>query len=657
MADYRNVRKFKSKEEAEKSKKDASSAFRVHRWWEKSAADVGTAMKSSAEALYTTSSPRRMANLRHARMYENCELDALAGTDYAFSVIRQAVIGAGLVSLNVTAACIDTITAKVAKNRPQPRFIVSGGSWPEQVKGRLLDKFTVGHFYETKAYQVAPEVFVDGLEFGTGLAYVGKNADNKLYVERVMPDECYVDELDGQYRKPRQFFRRRQVQREMLLAEYPHLEKEILEAGNSDLRPGYTTSDIADNTVEVWEAWHLPSKKGADDGRHVKLIDKCVLEDEKWNIDEFPFVVFRFKKRTSGFWGKGVAETVAGIQLELNRLMRSISEQLRRKGRGRTFVPIGSKVEPAHLTNGLGDVIKFAGPTAPYVDNQNAVAQEEFNQIDRLYQKAFQECGVSELSAAAKKPAGLDAAVALREYSDIESERFALAHQAYEQFFMDYASLSIKLITKQYGWAQYKVKVPTRRFLLEIDWARIDLEEDAFVMQMFPVSSLPQTPSARYQRVQEMLQDGMIDKAVAQRLLDYPDLESETNLANAIIDDADATISKILDDEEPELMPLEPYQNLDMIISRANSAYLYARHHKCDEQRLQMLRDLIDSATAQKAMLLAPPVPPPMAGAPGPGMPPLPGPPGTGNIGANVGNINVNAQAPIAPAVPPAVMQ
>lgn len=655
MTDYRNVRKFKSKEEAEKTKVDAVSAFRVHRWWEKPAADVGVAVKSSAEAIHAASGARRMANLRHARMYENCELDALAGSDYAFSVIRQTVIGAGLVSLNVTAACIDTITAKVAKNRPQPRFIVSGGSWPEQVKGRLLDKFTIGHFYETKAYETAPEVFVDSLEFGTGLAYIGKNADNKLYVERVMPDECYVDDLDGQYRKPRQLFRRRQMQREMLLAEYPDRTEEILAAGNSTQRPGYTTADSADNTVEVWEAWHLPSKKGHDDGRHVKLIDKCVLEDEKWNVDDFPFVVLRFKKRTNGFWGKGVAETVAGIQLELNRLMRSVSEQLRRKGRGRTYLPIGSKIEPAHLTNGIGDVIKYAGSVAPHTDNQNAVSQEEFNQIDRLYQKAFQECGVSELSAAAKKPAGLDAAVALREYSDIESERFALAHQAYEQFFMDYAKLSIKLITKQYGWKQYKVKAPTRRFLLEIDWARIDLEEDAFVMQMFPVSSLPQTPSARYQRVQEMLQDGMIDKAVAQRLLDYPDLESETNLANAIIDDADATISKILDDEDPELMPLEPYQNLDMIISRANSAYLYARHHKCEEFRLQMLRDLIDSATAQKAMLVAPPAPP-MAGPPGAGMPP-PGPPGMGNIGANVGAINVNAQAPVAPAVPPAVMQ
>ena len=295
------------------------------------------------------------------------------------------------------------------------------------------------------------------------------------------------------------------------------------------------------------------------------------------------------------------------------------------------------------------------------VDNNNAIAQEEFNYVLQLRQQAFQEVGISELSAAAKKPSGLDAAVALREYSDIESERFAPSHQDWEQFFLDYVELAIDLITQQYGWKGYKVLVPGRRDLLEVDWADVDLKRDDYVMQMFPMSSLPQTPSARKQYVKELRQEfpNQISEAVALRLLELPDVEAEMNMVNAMIDDVDATISAILDDDKPRLMPLEPYQNLDVLILRATSQYLYARHRGCPEERLSLLRNLIDNATAQKAALMAPPPMPgaPMGGAPmgPPGAPPM-GPPGAPPMmgGPQINN-TMNVPPPIIPMTPPIV--
>jgi hypothetical protein len=293
--------------------------------------------------------------------------------------------------------------------------------------------------------------------------------------------------------------------------------------------------------------------------------------------------------------------------------------------------------------------VQYVG-AAPIVDSNNAIAPEEFQQINALKMAALQEVGLSEMSVSAKKPSGLDAAVALREYSDIESERFALVHQAWEQFFIDFAETAIDLVSNQTGGRGYEVKVPGRRSVTMLDWNKIDLDRDSYVMQIFPTSSLPQTPAARYAKVREMLQDGFIQPPAAKRLLEFPDLESETNIENAIIDDADATISAILDSEDPEVQPLEPYQNLDMLITRANAAYLYARHNGCDEHRLSLLRVLIGNATAKKVQLLAPP-PMPMAG-PMPGGP-MPGPmPGGPTIG---GNVNIDAAAPIQPAVPPMI--
>jgi hypothetical protein len=49
------------------------------------------------------------------------------------------------------------------------------------------------------------------------------------------------------------------------------------------------------------------------------------------------------------------------------------------------------------------------------------------------------------LSAAAQKPAGLDSGKALREYNDIESDRFMTIGQAYERYYLQLAKLDISV--------------------------------------------------------------------------------------------------------------------------------------------------------------------------------------------------------------------
>lgn len=647
--DYRDAVTYK-----EKPDKLTKSGIVRPRWWEMEGADLAQSVVDVGERLLTDSGDRHAAMVRHARLYENCDFDTIVGRDYSAAMIHNIMTGAGMMSLNVGASCVDTLTAKVTKNRPAVRILTSGGAWDMQRRGRALEKWCRGFMYETDAHEKGRQVFVDGCEFGTGFLQVYATEDNKrLNCERVLPHEILVDDIDGQYGNPRQLVRLKYVAREVLTRMFPDFAEEIAEAGKQAKQDTpHGSAEVVENTVEVWEAWHLPSSRKAKDGKHVIAIDGCVLFEERWNICKFPFVVYRFKKRTSGFWGKGVIETVQPIQVELNRVVRSISQQMRRKGKGRTYVQVGSKIVASHMTNNDGgDIVQYVG-NPPVVDNGNAIAQEEFNYVLQLRQQAFQECGISELSAAAKKPSGLDAAVALREYNDIESERFAPQHQDWERFFKEFIELSIELITEQYGWKGYKVLVPGRRNMLEVDWEKVDLKRDDYVMQLFPASSLPQTPAAKYQAIKERVADGMLSKTVAQRLLDYPDLEAETNLANAALDDADAVISAILDEDEPRLVPLEPYQNIDLIIERATAAYLYARHCECPEERLRLLRQLIDSATLEKTKMMAPAAPgmaPPVPGA-GPSMaaPPVPG------AGPNITN-TLNVPPPVIPMTPPVV--
>ena len=277
-----------------------------------------------------------------------------------------------------------------------------------------------------------------------------------------------------------------------------------------------------------------------------------------------------------------------------------------------------SKVNNKHLTNMIGDIIEWEGEEPKWVAFQS-VHPELFQHLERLYSKAYEIAGVSQLSANAQKPAGLDSGKALREFNDIESERFVLVGQAWEQFHLDAATHMIELAKEIFDeTGKFSVNFPGKKFVEKIDWAEINLGDDEYVMKMFPTSMLSTTPSGKLADVQELMQAGLIDQPNGLRLLDFPDLESYTSLANAAIDDIEATIEAIVD--RGEYNPPEPEQNLDLGIKMMLSSYLKAKNDKVDPDYLEMMRTWMSEARAWIQQASAPPMGPPGASQ-SPGMP------------------------------------
>lgn len=611
-------------------------------WWE--CDSKGQAMVRAATALKTDQEDRSRMNLLHARLYGNNDLVSFSGRTYNQSILAVQ----SRIAINVVASAIDTLASKISKSKPRPSFQTAGGSWQMQQKAQKLNSFMEGVNYEADTPAVARLAFLSACVFGTGAikAFLDP-ATGRIRHENTFVDDLFVDELDGKYGKPRQLFQRALVPRSVLCDMFGD-DPEAVEAINAAQTP-FEDSDVPSarafsDRLEVWEGWHLRSGAEANDGVHCMAINGYELMCEEWKMDSFPFAFLRYNPRVLGFWGQGAAERLTGIQVSINRTIKSIDEQMRRKGKGRIFLPIGSKIVPTKLSNGIAEIIHFLGQP-PIVDNNNAVASEDFMYLDSLIQKAFQEVGVSQLSATMKKPAGLDAQVALREFTDIESERFALLSLDWDKMHLDLAEIDIFLVASS-GGKGYKVRLPNKRYVVDIDWKDINLKRDDFVMQMFPVSSLPAHPGARYQRVKEMYQDGVIDLATFKKLMDFPDLKAASDLGNAAMDDVSAVIGYILDDAEPHYEPPDQYQNLELMVSMATASLLYAKHHGADEERLSMLRRLIDEASALQLQASQAAMPPPVPGGPGPGGPMPMGAPVSQSQTVNV---------PTAPTVPPIV--
>jgi hypothetical protein len=141
-----------------------------------------------------------------------------------------------------------------------------------------------------------------------------------------------------------------------------------------------------------------------------------------------------------------------------------------------------------------------------------------------------------------------------------------------------------------------------KRTIAQVKWSEVDMDGDAYVLKVFPASSLPTSPAGRIAAVGELLGIGVIDAEAAKRLLDFPDVEDELSLARAGQDHIDHCIEMALD--EGVYIPPEPFDDPAFAIKRVTAAYMRAKDDGVEEERLDILRDFIGATVAlmQSAM-------------------------------------------------------
>lgn len=557
-------------------------------WWKLDEEKIHESVFSKVNHLEDSQSHRSSDNLRHMKLYGNYE--ALGLHHYNQARVETSYNSNHRVTLNVVKNMIDTVVSKITKNRPKATFLTDGGDWSMQSKAKKLTKFVEGQFQSCKFYETASMAFQDACIFGTGAIKIYKD-DKTIKAERVFIDEIIIDDAESYYSEPRQLHQKKYVHKDVLKEMFPE-HKGHIDAANSNEK--FYGSHANQDMILVVESWHLPSGKDADDGLHAICIDNKTLFSEEYKKNYFPFVFIRWGKRPVGFFGVGLSEELAGIQLEINKILKTIQISMHLTSIPKVFVEASSKVVTAHLNNKIGGVIKYVG-TKPSYESVSAVPQDLFMHLDRLYNRAFEIAGVSQLSAQSSKPSGLDSGRALREFSDIESERFQYVSRRYQESFIEAAEIFVDLARDLYNEkGELTVKVKGDKFLETINWKDVDMEEDKYMLSVFPTSSLSSTPSGRLQDVQELIQAGMIEPKEGLKLLDFPDLESYLNRTNAALEDIERMIELMID--KGEYQSPEPYQDLQTGIKMMQQAYLLYRTQNAPEERLDLFRRWIEDA-------------------------------------------------------------
>lgn len=601
-------RKDGARETVNISTKKSVSSIGGHKWWKaQSQAELCRQVIETAAFLKEQQAYRFRQLGIFMRLYGNMPLMNWAG-----SSLNKAGGNMGLPmdrpTMNIVQSCIDTIVSRLTQSRPRPMFLTDAGDTKMRNIAKQMNRFIPGEFYQTNMYKKGVISLRDSLIGGTGVVKVFEDSSKKVQAERTMITELFVDPNDSLYGEPRQLFQLKLVDRSVL--EETFGSKNLINTAEQAYPDGTADSQktIADQIMVV-ECWHLPSGKDAKDGRHVIACSSGLLLDEDWKRDRFPFAFLHNTPPQIGFWGQGMAEQLMGTQVEINQLLMTITQAIKLVGVPRVFVEKGSKIVKAHLNNQVGAIVEYSG-TLPSYQVAPCIAPEMYQQLERLIQQGYQQSGVSSLSATAQKPAGLNSGEAIRNYDDLQSDRFAALSKRYEDFYTDLAYLvcdTAKDIAERDG--EYQTVYPNKDGTREVDLPSVDLLQDPFVIQCFGVSSLPRDPAGRLQKISEMMQAGLIDPQEGRRLLDYPDIEQAERLANS----SEERILKILDEivETGKYTPPDPFMNLQLATKLCTMYYnLYVAANLSEDKAVKLRTFFSQLQTLQQASVPQPMVDP-----------------------------------------------
>lgn len=588
-------------------------------WYTKPAEDLYLSVFSRVRHIKNSQVTRRYELFTYQQAYNSRFGPAISGSLYGPSA-RNPTASSYMVSVNLVQRLVDAAQARIAKSKPRAFVLPNKADYRLKSKCRKATKFLDGGFRASHVYSVGDEVFRDAGIYGTG-ASVLLEEDDQIRNYQVKADELHIDVVDGMYDDPIEIHWAHAWPRTRVIAKWPDAEKEINDA-RSCWRGEMGFMGQAD-MVEVIYSWRLA--QGKQKGIFTICIATKTLQRDDWSKDYIPVFRFHWRPPTYGPFGTGIAKSVFGHQRAVTDIGRGILKSIRNFAVPRIWVSKQAGVATETISNEIS-VNTYSGEK-PAFDTPPAASPDIYQYQQWLIDDSWKQEGLSQMSAQGEKPAGLNAAVALRTMQDIETERFAIVGQRWERdYYMALAVAYLDMacdIYKKKGAKKgaYSVKVPGRGFIESIDWAEIDLKADQYDVAVWPTNILPDSPEGRLQTIQEFTASGFMPKDVIISQTDNPIFYDWVAKETAPREQAEACIASILDDGH--YIAPDGIGNLDIVLYEAQAAVLMAQKKDSgvEPHKFDLLMRFLNAATTLKAAAMAPPAPPPGAAGPAAGQP------------------------------------
>lgn len=610
-------------------------------WYEAPKREVHEAVFQQVNYVKRQQSAQREAAVVHLETYAAGNVAGL-GTGEATSryyYVTDDDAGTPEVRFNVTAALVDTAASLISQAPTVPQYQTTDGDFALAMRAEKASEVLQSQI-SREVQEIIKRAALDSMKVGTGFVFECFDPITGMPgVQREHMLSVLVEHADGLYMKPRSMHRTCIYPKETLKAQYPHLATQIeacagvtRDVTNDVYLAGLGKSMAFSDMVELVESWHLrPGPKGT--GRHTICIATATLLDEKYQRDDFPCAVFRYRERDFGFFGSGLVESAMPAQHRIDTLIRRIARAQDLASNIVILNPNGEDaVKPEQITNELGLVLNYQpnfGP--PTLVKWEGTLGDLMAQVDVEVQRLFMAEGISESQANGMGAGkGLDSGVAVRAADDVQSRRLVPYVRRLEMSCMNVAKLFEAMNDVMAAKDKsYQVSAEgagaRKRFLKTSQWIKIRPPKGDARLAMQSMSALPTTPQGRFAAVMEWIQAGFTSRSWAMRLLEAPDLDAYASTELAHLDLARWQIMQILEGDMPHP---DPRQDLDLAIDLSVKSKFQAQIMGADDEVLARFEDFIvycEELVAMAAAKAAPPAPPP-------GMPPGLPPPGAGGL-------------------------
>lgn len=519
---------------------------------------------------------------------------------------------------NLCYSIVNTIRNRICSFRARAQFLPNGGDYLARRGARDRTSMSDAWAQEQAYQQEASFALRDMLTGDGGVLKLYKDGATKdapdkprnVCVGRFPAWEFLFDAVESVYRLPECAYHVTYLPIDQASTRY-RISRADLATSIVTAPPGLVYSSNRD-MVRVAEGW----KRGPG-GKHAVVVgSKLSGVPEPWEYDGFPLVQRTFDEGAVGIWGPGAITPIRGIQLEANDIQESLREAFR--GAAMKVIAYQQNEDAAKLlTNAWIQAVPYQN-VPPTIMVPPAIHPGIFQYLEVLKKQAYETLGVSPFIAAGQKSPGADSAVAMREESELQSDRLANLSQLWEGMRVDSAV----------WWDRFSIEIA--RTGIEPKWKAIhrgafkelvfgDLEAQ-WEIRPFPSSVFGQNISGRLDRAVTLIKGGFMPKEDAMKALDLPDLApivdqmlAQSYLMEYLVDD-------IL--EEGKYQQPDKYIDPDALDAYAKNRYFLAMSDGSNypEDHLSKLRRLLDSNQERvKAKLAqaepAVPAPPALAGA------------------------------------------
>ena len=588
-------------------------------WWELEGNDMSQTLVGCVSSIRDRNLGRLIRYRVWDDLYDGQSPLSISSDEY--SSVAQAL---GETTFNYSARAVDFVHAKITAQVPTVRASGRGADHEQYLRARSLSRFIVGASDAVKLPNAISRAVHCCLRVGA--AAIGVDLSHGTpSVEVIHPRELFVDPNDARHGSPRVLYRVRPTDRRSLLDMFPDRIDDIVSAG-SDTSWGvaptsddWHTYDDSTDRCDRYEAWVLPSSPDAEDGMHVICLDSgAPLLVEPWTFERFPIAIIRAWESTvaTGFWGHGLLERLDSAQYQIDELVSHVALSMRHANL-KVFVNEDSDIiEDGVLDDPtVGTIVKMTGNGVPTFLTPSVLGpgREVMSVIAEWRASLYQIAGIDESAVGSQRPAGVDSAIAMRTYHDFQSQVYVdvmkrigqLAVDVIERL-IDGASVAFGSGTGSINWS---VRYARGGSSDEVSWADVDMDRDAFVIELEEVSPVPDTFAGRLQEVEEDAAAGRIPAEYLTRLREDPDRWwMERCNAREDVDYVDWLVER-LTDPNVEPPPLMDEMDMNMAIDRIRREVLSCVRSNRPSEVIDRLQDYA-SQVASRISSMKPSEPP-----------------------------------------------